>query len=280
MINISKNNYWTFIFLIMTTNVYLISESLQLSELISSSSHITPTIYIYAYDLLYSWLTTYIVIKMSDIISFHPPNIILYYVFFILGALCFALLGEVPFLRNFALVPGFWDHLNTNGKITIILFTIFICILGLVQLKQAIIDRDCQRHLFTYVLFVLFYGITLATLVFGGASNLNIHVHHAISSSLLSFWFVDWNSQISMIFHAILMGVAVEGIDFYGIGELSLFLCNMGNLLSYHYAIGIAFIFFIVTLPIILYFNCNKNKYFLDERKRKNSDLEMYTEFD
>ena len=79
-----------------------------------------------------------------------------------------------------------------------------------------------------------------------------------------------------MIFHAILMGVAVEGINFYGIGELRLFLCNMGNILSFNYASGIAFCFFCLTLPFIWYFNNNKDQYIKEGRKRKNSDIEMY----
>ena len=81
-----------------------------------------------------------------------------------------------------------------------------------------------------------------------------------------------------MIFHAILMGVAVEGINFYGIGELSLFLCKMGNILSFNYALGIAFCFFFLTLPLICYFDSHKNQYIKEGRKRKNSDIEMYRE--
>ena len=271
MINLSKNNYWTFIFMIMTTNVYLISESLQLSNLISSSSHNTATIYIYAYNLLYSWLTTYVIIKMSDLVCNKPPNIFLYYVFYILGAVGFALLGEIPFLKNLAIVPGFWNHLDIKAKITIIVFAVIIFFIGLIQLKQAIKDKDCLRHLFSYLFFILFYGITLSTLLISGASSLNIHVHHAIFASLLSFWFVDWNSNISLIFHAILMGVVVEGIDFYGIGELSLFLCNIGNLVSLKYTILISISFFIMTIPFIIYFNIYKYN-FIKANHRINID--------
>ena len=36
-------------------------------------------------------------------------------------------------------------------------------------------------------------------------------------------WFTDWNNYPSMLCHGVMMGVVVEGIDFYGIGELSLF---------------------------------------------------------
>ena len=273
MINLSKNSYWTIIFLIMTTNVYLISESLQLSELISSSSHNKPTIYIYAYNLLYSWLITYVVIKMSDININKPPNIILYYIFYVIGAIVFALLGEVPFLKNLAIVSGFWNHLDLKAKITIICFAIIILFIGIIQLKQAIKDKDCYKHLLSYFFFILFYGITLTTLLISGASSLNIHVHHAIFASLLSFWFVDWNSTISFIFHAILMGIVVEGIDFYGIGELSLFLCNIGNLVSLKYATIISISFFILTIPFIIYFNVYKYNFI---KKNHGTNIDTY----
>ena len=38
-----------------------------------------------------------------------------------------------------------------------------------------------------------------------------------------------------MLCHGVMMGVVVEGIDFYGIGELSLFLCNNGTLMEISY---------------------------------------------
>ena len=100
--------------------------------------------------------------------------------------------------------------------------------LGIEGVKQAIKDNDLQKHFLPYVIFTSFYGIVLGTLIGGEASNVNIHVHHAICASLLSLWFTDWNKKSSMILHGMLMGVTIEGINFYGIGELSLFLCNNG----------------------------------------------------
>lgn len=108
------------------------------------------------------------------------------------------------------------------------------------------------------------------------ATNINIHVHHAICASLLSFWFTDWNAKSSMLFHAILMGIVVEGIDFYGIGELSLFLINTGNLVSYNISLFITTAFFILSIPFILYFNCYKDRYIRQKKYdiQFNSDME------
>ena len=78
----------------------------------------------YVYNLLYVWLLQFTILKMSNIVSPVFPNVITYSIFYILGGLGFALLGEVPFLHDFAITPGFWGRLNGNAKITIIIVII------------------------------------------------------------------------------------------------------------------------------------------------------------
>jgi len=77
----------------------------------------------------------------------------------------------------------------------------------------------------TYVYNLLFSFLTTYFLfTFSNiVSSHTYHIHHAIFSGLLSMWFIDWNNTIVMIFHAIM---GIEGIDFYGIQELFLFLVN------------------------------------------------------
>ena len=40
--------------------------------------------------------------------------------------------------------------------------------------------------------------------------------------------FTNWDRWSTMIWHAIFMGIVIEGINFYGIGELYLFITNNG----------------------------------------------------
>ena len=70
-----------------------------------------------------------------------------------------------------------------------------------------------------------YYSIFILLLI-NNSSHISYHVHHAIFSGLLSMWFVNWDSKIEMIFHAIMMGIVVEGINFYGIQELFLFIVD------------------------------------------------------
>merc|ERR1712023_212891 len=50
------NNALFMSFMLIYTGVYLTSETIQSSSLISSSSHSNNTVFSYAYDLLFTWL--------------------------------------------------------------------------------------------------------------------------------------------------------------------------------------------------------------------------------
>jgi len=258
--------------MLLSTNVYLISECLQLSPWISSSSHNSTTVYSYAYNLLYVWLLQFTLLKMSNIVSPVFPNVITYSIFYILGGLGFALLGEVPFLHDFAITPGFWGRLNGNAKITIIIGAIIFIALGIKQLYIAIKNKDLCRHFCPYLLFLIFYGTTLAMLITSNTKMINIHVHHAICASLISFWFTDWTIKSSMITHAVLMGVVVEGIDFYGIGELSLFMLNNSTKISLTSALIIAGIVFIGSFIVLFLIKKHLKKYEAIDSKKKERE--------
>ena len=135
--NLSQNKYWANIFMILTTGVYFASETLQLTPFISENSHYKTTVYTFSYDLLYSWLISYTILKVNHIIidDFPKNSAIIGYIFsYYLGAIGFALLGEVPCLHDLAIVPHFWEHLEDCAKLTIMVFAIGIIILGYYQL--------------------------------------------------------------------------------------------------------------------------------------------------
>ena len=80
MIELSRHKGWTLVFMTLTTGVYFASETLQLSPLISDSSHYTPTVYTFSYDLLYSWLvrsTDSVLGCCNFLFSFVDENILL-----------------------------------------------------------------------------------------------------------------------------------------------------------------------------------------------------------
>lgn len=106
---------------------------------------------------------------------------------------------------------------------------------------------------------------------------INIHVHHAICAGLLSFWFTDWTATSSMITHGILMGVVVEGIDFFGIGELSLFMLNNSSKIDISSAYSIAGIIFVLSLIFIFRLRNYLKKYdIIDNKEKKNDNILEY----
>ena len=278
--NLSLDKYWTYLLIVFTTNTYLVSTCLQLSSWITPDAHFQVTNYSFTYNWLYSCLLVFVLSKISQLQAPDYPNVYLYQLFNILGGVGFALLGEVPFLKNIAITPGFWGHLDENAKITILLFAAVFLILGIRQGVTACRNRDFWTHFVPYLMFIVFYGITLFTLIVGQANSLIIHVHHAICASLISFWFTDWSKTIYYITHAVLMGVVVEGIDFYGIGELSLFLCKNRPDFSLQSAMNVTLVFGICSLIFIAGFqHCWKRK-IKNDRIRRNYLTESFIQQD
>ena len=89
-------------------------------------------------------------------------------------------------------------------------------------------------------------------LLINKAKPIHYHVHHAIFAGVLSLWFLDWDIYYIIIIHGILMGVVIEGIDFYGVQEFYLFLTNNSAPVllfpMFMFTITIAFIFLILIM--------------------------------
>lgn len=224
---LNSHNKIIFSFMTVFTSVYLLSETLQTSSLISSPDHNQVTQNSYAYNLLFVWLATHSLFVFSNIESKYKPNIFLYWFMCISGAYGFALLGEVPFLKNIVITKDWWERLPPNAWIIVGFFTIIVLYCAIIECKQSIRDRRCCMNIFK--LFILFasFSILLILLASAKATNISYHVHHAIFAGLLSMWFLDWDSKLTMSMHAVLMGIVIEGIDFYSIQEFFLFI--VGN---------------------------------------------------
>jgi len=212
-------------FMMAYTFVYLACQILQISSLIKHSSHNSITVNSYAYNLLFTWLIVYFLYNFPDLISTKKPNIFLYTFAATIGGIVFALLGEIPALQ-FAIVKGWLKHLTPFALILLSSVTIALIILGYREwLFQRANGRSCIS-IAKFTIVALAYYTLFLILTVSGAQNIHYHVHHAIFCGALSLWFIDWGSKLEMCTHAVLMGIVVEGIDFYGIQELFLFLTS------------------------------------------------------
>lgn len=244
---------WMMVF----TSVYFSSQALQCSKWISSTSHNGINTHSYAYNLLFVWLVTYSLFTFSNIIAITKPNILLYWIFSTFGGLGFALLGEIPALKNFAITKGWLHRLPPFAIVTIVFFTILILILAYKEYKTLKANRQICKEIGKLGLIALIYYIVYIILAVNKAKSIHYHVHHAIFSGVLSLWFIDWDSVVEMVTHAILMGIVIEGIDFYGIQELFLFLAG-NNSVTFFTSLFIAFVYLIPASLGIYYFYYKK----------------------
>lgn len=250
--NLTKGYSLYFSFMMTVLSTYLISTSLQLSPLISKDSHYGVTIFSYTYNLLYSMLITYFLFNYGRVVQKNNEDSLLYWTSCHLGAIGFALLGEIPVLKDFAVVPGFWKHLKPEAWIILLFFGSIISYFAVKEAKQSCRDKKCSLNLLKILGLGFGYGLLYALLIINNAKTIHLHVHHAICAGILSLWFTDWKYCMAEIMHGILIGVVVEGISFYGIGELSLFLVSNSDKVNLSSSLIPCFLVLLVSL--VFYF--------------------------
>lgn len=238
--NIKRCLFWTF--MTIYTNIYLWSEVLQCSSLISEKSHDSLTVTTYAYDLLFVWIISYFLIKQEKIVNNLRPDSLIYILSLLIGSMGFALLGEVPFLKKIVIVKDFWNHLSLSAWLVILFIGTILLIVAIQEFIDSCKRRTLKRKFFNIFIISISYGSILFLLKSGKANDIIYHVHHAIFASILSLWYNDWNNNYEMCVHGVLMGVVIEGINFYGVQELFLFLTNGSKLMEFNTALSVALI--------------------------------------
>lgn len=253
--SIPQSLFYSFMFIY--TSVYLTSETLQSSTLIKSSSHSNNTVFSYAYDLLFVWLITYVVINqqlISKINTSKTSKTLLYFIASHLGAIIFALCGELPMFKNFSITKDFWKHLKPTE--TLVLAIVISLIIGIAIKEYCDIKNSkwrFRRNIMNLLLVSGGYFFILYLLMHGGAQGIHYHVHHAIFSGVLSMWFTLWKSPIELIMHGVLMGICIEGINFYQLQEFYLFLTNTSPQMTFKSAFSINLVYIIISLVMNIY---------------------------
>ena len=247
--NVSKSGLRNFIIGTLTS-VYLFCETLQASNLIKKYDHDPVNIKNYTYNLLFIWLISYALITLANFdinVKLSKCTMFGYFGFAHLGGLGFALLGEIPGL-NLVLTKDFWKHLTTADILAFVIIGIPIVYVMVREIIDAIKRREITIQFCQINAILCAYAGLLIMFLVSDAHNLHYHVHHAICSGLLSLWFVEWDRKIIMWVHGLMMGVVVEGLNFYGIGELFLFLSSGSNPLTLTFTFVIAMCFFLIFL--------------------------------
>jgi len=230
-------------------SVYFLSQLVQMSPFISSSSHNVINLGTTVYGALYALLLSLAIYQISRIpeqklTSFYKK---VYMVISHMSAVVFALAGEIPFLRGFALTPGCWNRLPFLGKITIGILAISILLLCTYQLKRSWERKKLCREFYPWCIILFAWGAVWTALESQDAYY-TLHVHHALFAGLFASWFWDFSTLFDIVVNAIFMGIVIEGIDFYGLSELHLFIIRHGGSVS---ITGV-----VITWAIVLIFLC------------------------
>lgn len=216
---------WTL--LLAAASTYMASTLLECTSMIQPNHHNTVRATTFCYGLFFALCSVYTLVgvTVADDPEQVPHTKVVWWVSAHAGAVVFALLGEVPWLENFALTPGWWGRLPLEGKLTVCLLCAGLVALGVRQCAEAWKRRLCLAKATGYALFVGAYLAVYACLASVGAQTV-WHVHHAIAAGFLSLCFGDWASNIDVVVHGACIGVLVEGIAFYGIDECMLFIVH------------------------------------------------------
>jgi len=241
-------------------SVYFLSQLVQMSPLISDSSHNTISLGTMVYGGLYALLLSLALYQISRIPEQNITSLfkILYVTVSHISAVIFALLGEIPFLKNFALTPGFWHRLPLLGKITVAITGLVILIMCIYQLKRSFKRKKLCREFYPWCAMFLTWGAVLTALKSQDAPY-TMHIHHALFAGLLATWFWDFTTKFDVIANAIFMGIVIEGVDFYGLSEFHLFIIHYASSVS---IIGVIISWFVILILLgILIFKKQRRYY-------------------
>lgn len=169
-------------------------------------------------NLVFTWFIFYVL--MRDIIG----TIIFpfwYWIVSHLAILIFSLLGEVKSLQ-FSLDTD--RHWNMTQLGVIVSTTLFLVLILCRQMYY-------QTVKYSMLLKILLINILIELLFVATTKPITYHLHHLFIGSTLSLCFTDFKSKFSLFVHAIMIGITIQGINFFDIFGLIIY--STVNLVNY-----------------------------------------------
>jgi len=294
--NILRKNYVMFYYLIGTTSLFLFCQILKTSPLITKNKYkynncikilkytLTEKSLMkvceilnhqenyqnFVYNLLYTWLIIYSLVR--EVIGSNHFNY-KYWLISHIAAFVWAMIDEIK-VAKFSLTS---NSNYTNTQLSIIFYTSIIAFL---LLCRQIYYKRVRFDILSRVIIVF---LVLYLLLISISTNIVIHLHHAIVSGFLTFFFINFSSNFERYMHGILIGIIVQGLNFFSLSETLMFYISdidppsLSHLLII-YSVFILFWFmssFIKSFCCISKINNDEN----DEEKLlipNNRDIELY----
>lgn len=231
-----RNNYVMFYYLIGTTSLFLFCQVLKTSPLITKHKYnydncikilkyeLTENSLMkvceilnhqenyqsFVYNLLYTWLIVYSLVR--EVIGNYHFNY-KYWLISHLSAFGWAMIDEIQ-CAKFSLTS---NSNYTNTQLTIISSTSILAFLLL--FRQIYYKRVRFDILFRVIIIFLVLYLLLISI----STNIVIHLHHALVSGFLTFFFINFSSSFERLIHGILIGIVVQGLNFFSLSETLMF---------------------------------------------------------
>ena len=250
-------------------NAYLFSKSLEISPYISKSNHNKVTLYSYSYDVFIILFITYSLnlissstnmnIITNEVVFKKNKNkfyVLIYCFVCVVSVIVFALLGEFSFLRNFSISGYFWKHLSLKEAVVFCLIGLPLLYFTLSELFNSLKERRLRYLTIVYSSTGVLFSLNYFCLIIYGAENIHYSIHHAIFAGVMAVIFSKWDNILNVIMHGIYMSVLIEGISFFGLQELYIFISKNSTMISYSVAFAISFgILFLWIIFGLFFFN-------------------------
>jgi len=131
-----------------------------------------------------------------------------------ISAIGFSLLNNIPIFQ-FSIASG-----NKYKPEVILIVAIVSIIIFILILRQACREKGLRYGFLASISIIYLFVFLMFKTV---SSSITFHLHHALCSGFLSIFFTDFSSSINLYTHAIMMGITIQGINFYTLKEIFLF---------------------------------------------------------
>ena len=270
----NQNKYNILLYLLGCTSIFLVCQILKTSSLIKkdnfhynqclsvlkpyltkdSLTNVCQTLnhhedfQIFVYNIFYTWLFIYALIREIIKDTFLPFT---YWIVGNISAITFSLIGELDIFK-FSIDS---DTNYTEGHIIIV--SLVCGFLGITIIRQIYYNKVKYDILFTFISMYLFAYLLFISI----SEKVIFHLHHALVSGLLSLFFIDFQSNFEKYMHAILIGIVIQGFNFFSSQEIFMFYIPNTRPPTIIYLIILYSIFFISWISILIFRNkcCYRN---------------------
>lgn len=261
-----KKNYIMFFYLLGCSSLYFFSDIIQKSNLISNYQkkkyvdcikiltkyshlvdqdidsicqffHNITNFNKFIQNLVFTWIISYCL--MNKVMKTTFP--FWYWIVAHFSILIFSLLGEVKELEFSIDSNENWD----TTQISIVVFT------GLSLISLIIRQIYVKAVRYKLLIIILLFNLFIYILFLANHKPIIYHLHHSFLCCFMSLFFSDFKSNFSLFCHAIMIGIMIQGINFFDIFGLIIF--NTKNLANCPDIIFSILIFGVTTILSLIF---------------------------